>query len=321
MVTAPSVEGRIFILEGRLFDVHFGDFNITGLAFVNGSLICTPGNSACATNQTDISRWTNDTVSLSPRMPFPQNIRAPSGNVSALNVMPESNNSGNLGTENRRWNRLVVENANISNLGGLSPITLSNNIVGFNFNISADNFIGLGTFSNVTIEQNLTVLGSVRVRGKENMTVAGLNVCLSDGSFCETNGSSQAWNKTVNATFDVLFPNSVNVRVGIGIKNPVGVFQVVGESLSQLVNSTNDTSVMAFYRFENNDTVVFLDAGPFNNFMVIEGGVIFGPSKAQNNTGQLSGFFNGIDTSGRKPVSIINQSLEFTNNTSSMNPR
>ncbi len=68
------------------------------------------------------------------------------------NLVPEVNNTGSVGLEELRWAEGFFTNLNVTNLGGLSPIRVLNNIIGIGFNFSADNFVGdfIGDGSEIT---------------------------------------------------------------------------------------------------------------------------------------------------------------------------
>ncbi len=228
-------------------------------------------------------------------------------NATILNLHPPSNNTGSIGLPHRIWANIYAQQINVSKLGAFSPITLGANLVGVSFNISADNFIGLGKFSNVTIEQNLTVLGSVRIRGKENLTLQGLHPCLEDGSFCQVNASSGAWNKTIGALVDPEFgiidfisPNVPNfAHVGIGTTNATDIFTVVGHDILREINTSLNVSIISWYRMEENVTTVMLDSSKYGHHLNTFGDPSRIPSKLANGTGLNATRFDAINQFGK----------------------
>lgn len=68
-------------------------------------------------------------------------------NVSSANLLPNVNNTGTVGSEQLQWANGFFQQLNVSDLGGLSPINLQTNIIGTNFNITADTFFGDVNFS------------------------------------------------------------------------------------------------------------------------------------------------------------------------------
>jgi len=238
-----------------------------------------------------------------------------SSNISARNLFPRINNTGSIGLLNRRWNRLFVQKINVSEIGGFSPVTFTTNVNATNFNMSADNFLGLGKFTNVTIETNLTVNGFFSVRDKSNASFGGLNPCLEDGSFCQVNASSVAWNITRNATGpDIVFVNSDDSIIVINGNNTKGIVAIFGEEQKIQVNLSNDSTIVAFYGFEENLTNTVFDRSGRGHALSINGDFNYSLSKGENDTGQLSGQYNGVDTFNERPSNLDNGSMAVSGN-------
>jgi len=120
--------------------------------------------------------WTNNSAEIFPRQGFPVNVNT-TGVLTANDLLPRTNNTGNIGLEDQRWHHLYVQIANISELGGFSPIIISTEVISSR-NISAPNYFGSGKFL-TDIEANNSLFANV----SENATFANSSSFSQNATF------------------------------------------------------------------------------------------------------------------------------------------
>ncbi len=121
--------------------------------------------------------WTNTSTEIVPRTGFPNDVNTNGGDITSANLLPSANNTGNIGLEDQRWNHLYVQIANISELGGFSPIIVSTNMIA-SANISAPNYFGSGKFL-TDIEANQSLFSNV----SQNASFANVSKFSNNATF------------------------------------------------------------------------------------------------------------------------------------------
>lgn len=149
MVNSTDVTNPIWVETAG--DEMTGTLNMLGNQIINVSNI--------------IIIWDNNTQEIFSREGYPDTL-----NISS--ILPEANNTGNIGELDRRWNQGYFQKLNVSEIGGYSPIIVSADIISAGI-INATFLAGDG--SNITgIKFNGTTAsfaGDVAING--SLSVAG----------------------------------------------------------------------------------------------------------------------------------------------------
>lgn len=233
----------------------------------------------------------SSSVRVGIRTNSPTNALSVEGVVNATtlvggDLLPKTNNTGNIGLEQLRWNHLYVQIANISELGGFSPIIVSTEIISSR-NVTAPNYFGSGQFlTDINKSEFSNFSGNASFANvsnfADNATQAGSVNCEdifggTDPDFCndstdmswEVNGSS-LYNLTGNVGVGVAIPQA---RFHVVTHQRISVDHTADNYRSELVGEISDlTSYETVYNITVDDindletwNTVFVDVKGHNN--------------------------------------------------------